>query len=136
LTRRSIFFARGISVSGRPGFARVVDLPPTTLATSQAGSQAIIDARALTSALLATSNPVEALERYDSERRPIMTDVTLRNRRFGPETAMQLVEERAPNGFARIEEVISREDLHAIAASFSSAAGLRRGAEITESCCV
>jgi 2-polyprenyl-6-methoxyphenol hydroxylase-like FAD-dependent oxidoreductase len=91
---------------------------------SQAGTQAIIDARALTAALLATSNPVEALKRYDSERRPIMNDVTLRNRRFGPETAMQLVEERAPNGFARIDEVISREGLQAIAASFASAAGL------------
>jgi 2-polyprenyl-6-methoxyphenol hydroxylase-like FAD-dependent oxidoreductase len=97
---------------------------PTQPIGSQAGSQAIIDARALTAAFLATSNPVEALERYDSERRPIMNDVTLRNRQFGPETAMQLVEERAPDGFARIDEVISREDLQAIAASFSSAAGL------------
>jgi 5-methylphenazine-1-carboxylate 1-monooxygenase len=91
---------------------------------SQAGSQAIIDARALTAALLATSNPVEALERYDSERRPVMNDITLRTRRFGPEAAMQLVEERAPNGFARIEDVISPEDLKTIAASFASAAGL------------
>jgi len=91
---------------------------------SQAGSQAIVDARALTSALLATANPIEALERYDSERRPVMNDVTLRNRRFGPEAAMQLVEERAPNGFARIDDVISGDDLQAIAASFTSAAGL------------
>jgi 5-methylphenazine-1-carboxylate 1-monooxygenase len=91
---------------------------------SQAGSQAIVDARALTAALLATANPIEALERYDSERRPVMNDVTLRNRRFGPEAAMQLVEERAPNGFARINDVISGDDLQAIAASFTSAAGL------------
>jgi 2-polyprenyl-6-methoxyphenol hydroxylase-like FAD-dependent oxidoreductase len=91
---------------------------------SQAGSQAIVDARVLTGALMAASNPVEALRRYDVERRPVMNDITLRNRRFGPEVAMQLVEERAPNGFARIDDVISREDLHAIADSFSSAAGL------------
>jgi 2-polyprenyl-6-methoxyphenol hydroxylase-like FAD-dependent oxidoreductase len=91
---------------------------------SQAGSQAIIDARILTAMLLSTSNPVEALQRYDSERRPVMDDITLRNRRFGPEAAMQLVEERAPGGFARIDDVISQEDLGAIAASFSSAAGL------------
>ena len=91
---------------------------------SQAGSQAIVDARALTAALLATSNPVEALERYDSQRRPVMNDITLRNRRFGPEAAMQLVEERAPNGFVRIDDVVSRDHLEAIAASFSSAAGL------------
>jgi 2-polyprenyl-6-methoxyphenol hydroxylase-like FAD-dependent oxidoreductase len=91
---------------------------------SQAGSQAIVDARALTAALLAISNPIDALHRYDSERRPVMDEITLRNRRFGPEAAMQLVEERAPDGFARIDDVISREDLHTIAASFSSAAGL------------
>ena len=53
-----------------------------------------------------------------------MNDITLRNRGFGPEAAMQLVEERAPGGFARIDDVISQEDLDAIAASFSSAAGL------------
>ena len=91
---------------------------------SQAGSQAIIDARALTAALLGTSNPLEALERYESERRPIMDDITLRNRRFGPEAALQLVEERAPDGFQRIGDVISREELEAISTSFSTAAGL------------
>jgi 5-methylphenazine-1-carboxylate 1-monooxygenase len=91
---------------------------------AQAGTQAIVDARVLTAALVATSNPANALARYDAERRPQMNDIVLRNRQFGPEAALQLVEERAPNGFGRIEDVISREDLHAIAASYSSAAGL------------
>jgi 2-polyprenyl-6-methoxyphenol hydroxylase-like FAD-dependent oxidoreductase len=90
----------------------------------QAGSQAIIDARALTRALLATGNAIEALRRYDEERRPIMNDVILRNRAFGPEAAMQLVEERAPNGFASIEDVISREELDSITRTFTAAAGL------------
>jgi 2-polyprenyl-6-methoxyphenol hydroxylase-like FAD-dependent oxidoreductase len=91
---------------------------------SQAGSQAIVDARALTGALTATSNPVEALAQYDRERRPVMNDVTLRNRRFGPEAAMQLVEERAPHGFVRIGDVISRAELDSIAGSFATVAGL------------
>jgi 5-methylphenazine-1-carboxylate 1-monooxygenase len=91
---------------------------------SQAGSQAIVDARILTAALIATSNPVEALQRYDANRRPVMNDITLRNRRFGPEAAMQMVEERAPNGFARIEDVVARADLEEISKSFSAAAGL------------
>jgi 5-methylphenazine-1-carboxylate 1-monooxygenase len=91
---------------------------------SQAGSQAIVDARALTRALTATSDPIEALAQYDRERRPAMNDVTLRNRRFGPEAAMQLAEERAPHGFVRIEDVISREELDSIARSFTTAAGL------------
>ena len=91
---------------------------------SQAGSQAIVDARALTGALIATCDPVEALAQYDAERRPAMNDLTLRNRGFGPEAAMQLAEERAPHGFVRIEDVISREELDSIAHSFTTAAGL------------
>ena len=65
-----------------------------------------------------------ALRRYDHERRPAMNDVTLRNRNLGPEAAMQLAEERAPNGFHRVNDVISPHELDAIVASFATAAGL------------
>jgi 2-polyprenyl-6-methoxyphenol hydroxylase-like FAD-dependent oxidoreductase len=91
---------------------------------AQAGSQAIIDGRVLTAALVSAPDPVLALRRYDEERRPVTNEIVLRNRKFGPEASLQLVEERAPNGFDRIEEVISREDLEKIAGSFSAAAGL------------
>jgi 2-polyprenyl-6-methoxyphenol hydroxylase-like FAD-dependent oxidoreductase len=91
---------------------------------SQAGSQAILDARALTRALNETDDAEAALERYDAERRPAMNDITLRNRSFGPETALQLAEDRAPNGFCRIEDVIPHQELDAIADSFAKAAGL------------
>ena len=91
---------------------------------SQAGSQAIVDARVLTAAILASADPIAALQRYDTERRPVTYDVTLRNRDLGPEAGMQLVEERAPNGFVRIEDVISQGELECIAKSFSGAAGL------------
>jgi 2-polyprenyl-6-methoxyphenol hydroxylase-like FAD-dependent oxidoreductase len=91
---------------------------------AQAGSQAIIDARTLTAALLAVPDPVEAFYRYDSKRRPIMNDIVLRNRRFGPEGVLQLVEERAPNGFDHIDDVVSRTEIEAISASFAAAAGL------------
>jgi len=90
----------------------------------QAGSQAILDARALTRALSETDDPAAALVRYDGERRPAMNDIILRNRNLGPEAAMQLAEERAPNGFACIDDVISRHELDAIAGSFAAAAGL------------
>ena len=33
-------------------------------------------------------SPVEALKRYDAERRPIMNDVVMRNRHLGPEAAL------------------------------------------------
>jgi 2-polyprenyl-6-methoxyphenol hydroxylase-like FAD-dependent oxidoreductase len=91
---------------------------------SQAGSQAILDARALTAALLASSDPIDALQCYDRERRPAMNDITLRNRQFGPEAVLQLAEERAPDGFARIADVIPRAEMEAITGSFAAAAGL------------
>ena len=91
---------------------------------SQAGSQAIVDARLLTAALLAERDPVAALAAYDRQRRPVMNDITLRNRNFGPEAAMQLAEERAPNGFTQIEDVIPRAELEHISRSFQQAAGL------------
>jgi 5-methylphenazine-1-carboxylate 1-monooxygenase len=59
---------------------------------SQAASQAIIDARVLTGVLAESSDP-SVLRRYGLECRPAMNDITLRNRKFGPEAAIQLVEE-------------------------------------------
>ena len=91
---------------------------------SQAGSQAIVDARLVAAALLAERDPVAALAAYDRTRRPVMNDITLRNRNFGPEAAMQLAEERAPQGFKQIEDVIPRDELEAISRSFQQAAGL------------
>jgi 2-polyprenyl-6-methoxyphenol hydroxylase-like FAD-dependent oxidoreductase len=91
---------------------------------SQAGSQAVIDARALAGALLKEPSPIDALQRYEAERRPILNDITLRNRRLGPEAALQLAEERAPEGFDRIENVIGPDEIKSIADSFFATAGL------------
>jgi 2-polyprenyl-6-methoxyphenol hydroxylase-like FAD-dependent oxidoreductase len=91
---------------------------------SQAGSQAIVDARVLTATLLAARDPAQALQHYEAERRPAMNEIVLRNRQFGPELVMQLVEERAPRGFARIDDVISRDELEEIIGSYATAAGL------------
>jgi 2-polyprenyl-6-methoxyphenol hydroxylase-like FAD-dependent oxidoreductase len=68
----------------------------------QAGSQAIIDARALMASMRAIADPAEAFRYYDRERRPAMNDITWRIRQFGPEAPQQLAEERAPKGFARM----------------------------------
>jgi len=90
----------------------------------QAGSQAVLDARALTRALIESDNPSAALARYDAERRPAMNEIILRNRQLGPASAMQLAEERAPEGFARVEDIISQDELDLITHSFADAAGL------------
>ncbi len=90
---------------------------------SQAGSQAIVDARVLAHALATEPDPVKALAAYDSIRRPQMNEVILRNRQYGPEIVMQMAEDRAPNGFSNIEDVIPQRELEDIAASFKRAAG-------------
>jgi 5-methylphenazine-1-carboxylate 1-monooxygenase len=90
---------------------------------SQAGSQAIVDARALAAAL-AAFEPVEALEQYERLRRPAMNALAVRNRGLGAEAVLQMVEERAPNGFGRLEEVMSRQELEEIAGSFKRLAGI------------
>jgi hypothetical protein len=52
-----------------------------------------------------------------------MNEVVRRNRNFGAEIVMQTAEERAPNGFSNIEDVIPRRELEEIALSFKVAAG-------------
>lgn len=90
---------------------------------AQAGSQAILDARLLAFMLAGRHTVKQALEAYDRERRPIMNAVTMRNRNFGPTIVMELAEQRAPKGFANIEDVISRRELGEIACAYKVEAG-------------
>jgi 5-methylphenazine-1-carboxylate 1-monooxygenase len=90
---------------------------------SQAGTQAIVDARVLAKALADTSSVLEALQAYEAERLPAMNAVVLKNREFGPEIVMQMAEERAPDGFDDIEKVLSRQTLEETAKAFKIAAG-------------
>jgi hypothetical protein len=47
------------------------------------------------------------------------------NRRNGPEQVMQLVEERAPDGYNVVTEVLSQKDLEDIAAHYKRVAGFQ-----------
>lgn len=90
---------------------------------AQAGSQAVVDGRVLAFALATTATPEQALEQYDAQRRPAMNTVMLRNRQFGPAVVMEIAEQRAPQGFDNIEEVISRRELEEISIAYKSEAG-------------
>jgi 2-polyprenyl-6-methoxyphenol hydroxylase-like FAD-dependent oxidoreductase len=90
---------------------------------AQAGSQAVIDARVLAFVLANSSTPQEALEYYDAQRRPAMNNVVLRNREFGPAIIMELAEKCAPQGFEKIEDIISRRDLEEISLRYKADAG-------------
>lgn len=66
-----------------------------------------------------------ALLAYEAERRPATTDLVLLNRKNGPEQVMQLVEERAPDGFEVVTDVLSQQELEDIAANYKRVAGFQ-----------
>jgi 2-polyprenyl-6-methoxyphenol hydroxylase-like FAD-dependent oxidoreductase len=90
---------------------------------SNGASQAIVDARILARELARHDDPAAALAAYEDVRRPATTEVVLANRRHGPERVMTLVEERAPHGFAHIDDVVAPDELRAIVVGYSAAAG-------------
>ncbi|MGA8112703.1 MAG: flavin-dependent oxidoreductase [Actinocatenispora sp.] len=85
---------------------------------SNGGSQAIIDARVLAYHLATAPDPVTGLARYESERREPANAVLLANRQMGPERILRTVADRAPDGFVRIEDVLSAEELADIGAAY------------------
>ncbi|MGM4893952.1 flavin-dependent oxidoreductase [Tardiphaga sp. 839_C3_N1_4] len=92
---------------------------------SNGASQAILDARVLTREILALGDVPAALEAYEAERRPATTDLVMLNRRNGPEQVMQIVEERAPEGFNVVTDVLSQQELEDIAADYKRVAGFQ-----------
>jgi 2-polyprenyl-6-methoxyphenol hydroxylase-like FAD-dependent oxidoreductase len=93
---------------------------------SNGASQAILDAAAVAAALRDHADPIAALRAYEEERREKTAQLVLSNRRHGPEIVMQMVEERAPQGFTRLEDVITREELEEVANRYKATAGFDR----------
>jgi 2-polyprenyl-6-methoxyphenol hydroxylase-like FAD-dependent oxidoreductase len=92
---------------------------------SNGASQAILDARVITREIFVHGETTEALKAYETERRPATTDLVMLNRRNGPEQVMQLVEERAPEGFGVVTDVLSQQELEDIAANYKRVAGFQ-----------
>ncbi|WP_414444410.1 flavin-dependent oxidoreductase [Burkholderia sp. 22PA0106] len=91
---------------------------------SQAGSQAVVDARSLAFHLATCRNDLqEGLRRYEAERLPPMREIATQNRTLGPELVMDLAEERAPQGFTDIHDVIGATELKERADAFKRLAG-------------
>lgn len=94
---------------------------------SNGASQAILDVRALADALQNHPGSVAAaFDAYEAERRPKTAAIVLANRGNGPEQVMQIAEERAPQGFAHIHDVMSREELEGISARYKQVAGFTK----------
>jgi hypothetical protein len=95
---------------------------------SNGASQAILDAEALTRALLANHTPSgtnipSALKAYESTRLPPTAKIVMANRGNGPDQVMQVAEERAPDGFKNINDIISKEELEGIGQAYKAIAG-------------
>lgn len=90
---------------------------------SNGSAQAILDARYLSDCLATDPNTLYALREYEAERLPRTAGIVLRNRMNGPEQVMQMAEERAPNGFGHVNDVIPQETLEAISLRYKRLAG-------------
>jgi 2-polyprenyl-6-methoxyphenol hydroxylase-like FAD-dependent oxidoreductase len=84
---------------------------------SNGGSLAVVDARVLAYHLATEPDVPTALLGYENERRGPTTAILLASRGLGPDHVLHTVAERAPNGFTRIEDVLSAAELAQIGES-------------------
>jgi 2-polyprenyl-6-methoxyphenol hydroxylase-like FAD-dependent oxidoreductase len=89
-------------------------------------SQAILDARVLARALAAAPTVEDAVAAYQFERLPATTAISEANRRAGPERCMDIVAERAPQGFDRISDIMTDEELLGMVETYRKLAGFDR----------
>ncbi|MEY4173195.1 MAG: hypothetical protein RI900_360 [Actinomycetota bacterium] len=90
---------------------------------SNGSSQAILDARVLARELALRPTVGEALDAYEAERLPATAAVVRANRQAGPERCMEIVADRAPDGFDDLDTVIGRAELEEIVTAYRRTAG-------------
>jgi 5-methylphenazine-1-carboxylate 1-monooxygenase len=96
---------------------------------SNGAGQAILDARALTSALLENDNPAAALASYEKQRLEATTRIVLTNRTNPPDALLREVFERTNDQpFAAIDDVISRDEIAALSEGYKRIAGYSKEA--------
>ncbi len=85
---------------------------------SNGASQAIIDGEAITQELAVGDDPEVALQRYEKRRLPPMARIVESNRRKGIDIMLDIVEERAPQGFTDLDAVLPPQELEKIVADY------------------
>lgn len=92
---------------------------------SNGAGQSILDARCLADALARTpDDPAGALTAYEAERLPATTRVVLTNRSNPPDAILRVVHERTGDKpFARVEDVMSHDEMLAITGAYKRVAG-------------
>ncbi len=92
---------------------------------SNGATQAIMDAKALAEALSNHADLDTALAAYEDERRSLCARIVEMNRREGLDAILDRVEALAPEGFARLEDVIDPAEVAREINSYKAAAGHR-----------
>lgn len=92
---------------------------------SNGATQAIIDAETIAQCLTGTETEkiAEALKKFEEIRLPPTAKIVYANRANGPDHVLQLAEERAPEGFKNVYDVIPKEELESIGAKYKAIAG-------------
>jgi len=94
---------------------------------SNGAGQAIIDARTLTGCFLKNENMENALKEYEQTRLKAVNELVLLNRNDPPDTMLREVHRRTGDKpFARVEDVIAREELVALSENYKRVAGFER----------
>ena len=94
---------------------------------SNGAGQAILDARVLASSLRNHPDIEDALKAYEARRLGPANEVVLANRSSGPDSILRIVHERTGDRpFARIEDVMTSEEIRAIAENYQRIAGFER----------
>src|SRR3954462_4050997 len=96
---------------------------------SNGAGQAILDARALTAALVDHVDPIAALAAYERQRLEVTSRIVLTNRTNPPDAILREVFERTHDRpFATIGDVISREELVALSEGYKRISGYSKDA--------
>jgi 2-polyprenyl-6-methoxyphenol hydroxylase-like FAD-dependent oxidoreductase len=92
-------------------------------------SQAVVDAAAIAAHLDGAPTPVEGLAAYEADRRPKTQAVVLANRQAGPEQVLDIADARITGPDDRIEDLITPQEVEAVASRYRRIAGFTRRAE-------
>ena len=85
---------------------------------SNGASQAIIAGEAIAQELLAAADPEVALKRYEERRLPPTARIVDSNRRKGIDIMLDIVEQRAPQGFTDLGSVLPADELEKIVGDY------------------
>jgi 2-polyprenyl-6-methoxyphenol hydroxylase-like FAD-dependent oxidoreductase len=106
---------------------------PMSPVGSNGSTQAALDAQALADALARASDPVAGLAAYDAARREQVAGLLALNRRAGMERILDYAEQRAPEGFADVEQVLPLAERQDIVREYKTAAGYLAAAPLPQS---